>query len=121
MRPTYAPKAPSTYVEFNGKRVVGLHYVIVQCYPPQEKQLAEDAVKLLSANGIPATIETNVPYAPNWLAVVGVAGFDRVKSSREYDAYVARIEQIGAKFGGTSKFKKFEPRPYKWRETSKSP
>jgi hypothetical protein len=110
------PKAPATARILDGKRIAGMHYVIVQTYPAQERQLAEDAVKMLNENGILCRIETDVPYAPRWLCVVGVDGFDRIRSSPEYDAYVAKIQQISDKFGGTSKFKKFEPKPYKWKD-----
>jgi hypothetical protein len=48
--------------------------------------------------------------------VVGCSEFDRIKNSPEYDAYIARVEQISAKFAGTSHFKKFDPKPYKWKE-----
>jgi hypothetical protein len=106
------PNAP----EMNGKRTVNVHYVIVQSYPEQERQMAQEACDLLNKHGILCTVVTGLHYAPNWHVVVGVTGFDRVRNSPEYDRYVARIQQIGQEFGGSSKFKKFEPRAFKWQE-----
>ena len=88
-------------------------------YPPEEKQMAQDACDLLNRRGVLCTVETGLYYAPNWYAVVGITGFDRVRNSPEYEAYVAKIQQISSEFAGTSKFKKFEPRALKWREPVK--
>ena len=109
------PKQTAPVVRVTGKRTVGAHYVIMQTYPEQERQLAEDAVKLLSSNGVPCTIETGIPFAPKWLAVVGCTEFDRVKNSPQYDQYIALIQQIGSK-ATMSHFKQFQPQPYKWKE-----
>ena len=121
-RPTVlnAPKPPTTSYETNGKRTVGLHYVIVQSYPPEERQLADDAMKLLNQNGVPCSVETGLSFAPRWFSVVGYNGYVSVRSSADYDEYVARIEQIGEKFGSGVKFKKFKPMAFKWREPAKA-
>ena len=108
-------------MDVNPKRGMNLHYVIVQSYPPQEKEMAQEACELLNKNGVLCTVETGLYYAPNWYVVVGITGFDRVRSSAEYDEYVAKINTIGNTFGGGSKFKKFEPRAFKWREPAKTP
>jgi hypothetical protein len=113
------PKPPATLMVNDSHRQVGLHYVIVQSYPKEEKQLADEACQLLNKNGILCTVETGVAYAPTWYTVVGISGFDRIKNSPLYDQYVEKIQAVGEKFGGTSKFKKFEPRPFKWREPAK--
>jgi hypothetical protein len=113
------PKPPGTLVgdvANNGKRTVNLNYVIVQTYPPKEQKMAEEAAKVLNDNGVPCTIETKLVYSPDWHAVVGKKEFSRVKNSPEYDAYVAKIEQIGTTFGDKSKFTKFAPKPFAWRE-----
>jgi hypothetical protein len=116
------PKPPGTLVATdaaeaaNPKRTVNLNYVIVQTYPPKEQKMAEEAARILNANGLHCTIETKLVYSPDWHAVVGTIGFSRVKNSPEYDAYVAKIEQIGATFGDKSKFTKFAPKPFAWRE-----
>jgi hypothetical protein len=114
------PKPPTTFIDVNQKRATNLNYVIVQSYPAQEKQMAQDACDLLNRRGVLCTVETGLHYAPTWYIVVGITGFDRVRSSPEYDAYVRKIEQIGLEFAGTSNFKKFEPRAFKWQEPKKA-
>jgi hypothetical protein len=105
----------------DSKRQVGLWYVVVQGYPPEEEKHAKAAADLLNTNGVLVTLEKKVALAasPNWICVVGVTGFDRIRNSPEYDAYVEKINEIGAKANGngSSKFlKKFDPKAYKWRE-----
>jgi hypothetical protein len=120
MRPNLTqPQAPATLMVSDSKRTVGLWYVVVQGYPPEEEKHAKAACDLLNANGVLCTLEKKVALAasPTWICIVGVTGFDRIRNSPEYDAYVDKIQQIGAKAGGNSKFlKKFDPKPYKWRE-----
>jgi hypothetical protein len=110
------PKPPATFMVSDANRTVGLQYVIVQSYPEQEQALAESAMAMLNQNGVLCTVERGLPYAPSWYCVVGITGFARVKEVPEYDAYVNRILQISNQFAGTSKFKKFEPKPFRWRE-----
>jgi hypothetical protein len=110
------PKGPATMVVNDSKRTVGLHYVVIQGYPAEEKQMADDAVKLLNGNGVLCTIETNLPYAPKNFLVVGITGFDRIRDSAEYNEYVAKIRHISDTMVGTVKFKRFDPRPFRWRE-----
>ena len=123
MRPSQwtEPKRPATYIVSDVNRTVGLQYVIIQSYPEEEKQLAESAVKTLNDHGVLCTMERGLPYAPSWYCVVGIMGFARTRDVPEYDAYVSRILQISNQFAGTSKFKKFEPKPFRWRETKSSP
>jgi hypothetical protein len=109
------PQPPTTLVIDDAKRVVNMNYVIVQSYPEQEKRMAEEACALLNRRGVPCDVIQGLYYAPNWHVIVGKRGFDRV-SSPEYEAYVRRIEQISLEFAGTSKFKKFEPRAFRWQE-----
>jgi hypothetical protein len=118
LRPSHwiEPKAPDAIIVSDKNRAVGLQYVIVQSYPEEEKQLAESAMQTLNQHGVLCTVERGLPYAPSWYCVVGITGFARTKEVAEYDAYVARIQQISDQFAGTSKFKKFEPKPFRWRE-----
>ena len=112
------PKPPTTLMETNEKRTVGMQYVLVQSYPPEEKALAEQTVKLLNNNGILCTLETGLSYAPRWYCIVGVTGFTRVRNSPEYDAYVAKITEVGETIKGQQKFfKKFENKPIKWHDS----
>ena len=115
------PKAPDTYMVTDASRLIGLQYVIIQSYPEQEKQLADAAMQTLNQHGVLCTVERGLPYAPSWYCVVGITGFARVRDVPEYDAYIARIQQISDQFAGTSKFKKFEPKPFRWREIKSAP
>jgi hypothetical protein len=110
------PKPPTTYMVSDEHRTNGLQYVIIQSYPEEEKPLAETAMQMLNQNGVLCTVERGLPYAPTWYCVVGITGFARTKEVPEYDAYVARVQKISDQFAGTSKFKKFEPKPFRWRE-----
>jgi hypothetical protein len=98
------------------KRTVGLTYVVIQSYPPEERAMAEEAVKLLNGKQVLCTTETGLPWAPRWISVVGIKGFDRIRDSREYDQYLGRINQINDEMGGTVRFKRFDPKPFKWKE-----
>lgn len=118
-RPSPDAHVPATLTVLNEQRTNGLHYVIIQTYPQEEKALADEAVKKLNENGVLCKTELNVPYAPKWICVVGVMGFERVRNSPEFDEYVAQIRKISDKFAGTSKFKQFDPKPFKWRDIPK--
>jgi hypothetical protein len=110
------PKPPSTFMVSDENRTVGLQYVIIQSYPEEEKPLAEGAMRILNEQGVLCTVERGLPYAPTWYCVVGITGFARTKEVPEYDAYVARVQKVSDQFAGSSKFKKFEPKPFRWRE-----
>src|SRR4030095_5699394 len=60
------PKPPTTHVVESPDRLGNYHYVIVQSYPEQEKQMAQDACDLLNKRGIKCTVETGLAYAPRW-------------------------------------------------------
>jgi hypothetical protein len=113
------PAKPTTLVVTDSKRTVGLTYVVIQSYPKSENKMADDAVKLLNGNGLLCTTETT-PFAPSWISVVGITGFDRIRDSAEYDQYIARIVDISNSMAGTLKFKRFDPKPFKWREMKRN-
>lgn len=108
-KPLPPPPTPTTL----GDRIVGMNYVIVQSYP--EEKDAQAAVEVLRQHGISATVVKGTAYAPRWYSVVGLEPFDHLSGNAEYRQYVKRITEISNKFAGNSKFKKFEPRPYKWQ------
>jgi hypothetical protein len=123
MRPSHwtEPRGPATLMVSDSKRTVGLQYVVIQSYPPEEEKFAKATVDLLNSNGVLCTMETGIPYAPRWICVVGVTGFNRIRNSPEYDAYIAKIKQIEAQAGGSSKFlKKLDPKPYPWKDAAKA-
>jgi len=105
---------PASQATTDGKiqRIIGMQYVIIQSYPDDAD--ASKAVALLKQNGIEATVEV-LPWFSKWPSVVGVTGFDRIKSNTQYDRYIASIEQLSAKFAGQSKFKRFTPQPIRWK------
>ncbi len=113
------PRPPSTYVAKDGPRVVGLNYVIIQSYPDQAD--AENAMKLLIKRGIECTVE---PAPASWshstykmYSVIGKLGFDRIRSSPDFEQYKDAILKVSDEFAGRSKFKRFDPSPLKWTET----
>lgn len=108
--------AASAIVDDNPQRSIGLNYVIVQSYP--DKKSALEAAEFLNARGIPCTAEPGPAgwtNKPGWYSVVGTAGFNRIRS-QEFDNYIREIEKAGVLFAGDSKFKRFQPQAYRWRE-----
>lgn len=113
--PTPTPVPPPPAANAKGEqRIVGMNYVIIQSYPEQEE--AQQAAELLRQYGIPCTVEKGTPYAPRWYSVVGLQPFDQMSSNPQYTAYVKQIQTISNKFAGNSKFKRFEPKPFKWQK-----
>jgi hypothetical protein len=95
-------------------RVIGLNYAIIQTYPEGEMQAAQAACDFLNKNGIPCTLEkTDYVRNPNWVCLVGTAGFTKI-SSGDYLTYVDHIIALADKFP-TSRFNRFNPKPFKWR------
>ncbi|MEA2711095.1 MAG: hypothetical protein QOF78_3696 [Phycisphaerales bacterium] len=122
VRPSqWEPRIPETLSVSDENRTAGMQYVIIQSYPEEERELAEAAKQMLNQHGVLCTVVRGLPYAPTWYSVVGITGFARVKDVPEYDAYVARVQQISDQFAGTSKFKKFEPKPFRWRAMKTTP
>ncbi len=116
-KPTWnEPKPPATHVVDDVRRDIGLNYVIVQSYPDEKS--AKEACDLLIKNNILCTVEKGPQgwVSMTWYSVIGIRGFDKLRNSKEYDQYVKAIEDVGTKFGGNSKFKKFEPKAFKWKE-----
>jgi hypothetical protein len=115
-RPT--PFTPQSLVPASAEtglpRAIGLNYAIIQTYPPEEAQAAEAARDYLNKSGIPCTIEkTDYVRNPNWVCLVGTAGFTKI-SSTDYKSYVDNIIRLGEKFP-TSHFNQFKPAAYKWK------
>ncbi len=112
-----APAPPATLLVDDVHRTIGLNYVIVQSYPV-EKDAAE-ARDLLLKEGILCTAEHTPPTygRGDWYSVIGIKGFDKIRNVPEFEQYVRAIEQASKKFAAGSKFKKFDPQPFRWRET----
>jgi hypothetical protein len=98
------------------QRIIGLNYVVMQGYPPEERAMAVEARDLLIKNGIACTIEQDLPgLNRNWHIVVGLQGFERIGYNPEFDKYEGLVRKVNDKFPRNAKFKKLEPMPYKWR------
>ena len=96
-----------------GPRTVGVNYVVFQSY--KDEKTATEAKDALIAGGIGATVEKGHPYAPTWFVVIGTQGFVNKPNGAEYMQYLNKCKAISEKFAGKSKWKQFEPNPYKWR------
>lgn len=101
-------------VPTNVKRIYNLQYVVVLSSPVAKE--AQDAVKFLADNGIPATAEQALPgYSRSWYSVITTKGFEKTRGNPEYDAYVAQLTKVMQKYAKSSKWKTFTPDVYKWR------
>ncbi len=113
------PRPPSTLTVDDEERTIGLNYVIVQSYP--DRKDADAAHDILVKNRILCTVEpTPANWFSNngaqWYSVIGIKGFSKIRDSEEFDRYKASILQVSNEFAGRSRFKRFEPIAYKWRE-----
>jgi hypothetical protein len=98
------------------QRIIGLNYVVMQGYPPEEKGMAVEARELLVKQGIACTIEQDLPgLNRNWFIVVGLQGFERIGYNQDYESYERKVRAANDKFPKNAKFKKLEPMPYKWK------
>jgi len=102
----------------NSQRIIGRTYVIIQIYP--DKKNADDAAALLNKNNIPCTVENGVAgwASKSWWCVVGTTGFDHIRDNPDYKAYENAVNKVSEQFAANSKFKKFEPRAYRWKESA---
>jgi hypothetical protein len=122
-QPTFNdPRPPATFFTDDPHRSGGLNYIIIQSYPEKEKQMAEQAAAFLTKNGIPCTVEHNLPNWspwPNAYSVVGIRGFAKVYNNPDLETYKKSVTDVGAKFtNGRSGFKSFAPSPYCWRKSN---
>jgi hypothetical protein len=112
-RPAVASLVPASATT-SLPRMIGLNYAIIQTYPDSEREAAEAACAFLNKNGIPCTLEkTDYVKNPNWVCLVGTAGFTKI-SSGDYVTYVDHIIALAEKFP-TARFYRFNPKAFKWR------
>jgi len=108
----------------DGKRQIGLNYVVIQMYASSEEKMAQEACEFLKQHGVPCTIEKGIKgWPPSAFVLVGTQGFDRI-STKEFKEYLAQIEALSTQFTtppkgtnqGTPKasYKAFQPSPKKW-------
>jgi hypothetical protein len=107
------PASPLPSIASDGKRLIGVNYVIIQGYPESERKMAEEAAAFLNKEGVSCTVETGVKgYMA--LTVVGLQGFDK-QSSPTMKAYLERIKQLSNKYAANNRsFKAFAPTAKKW-------
>ena len=109
--PVARPPAPPPPAD---GRTVGAQYVVIQSYPDEPN--ARAARELLTANGIDATVEDGLVGYTSWYAVLGTRAFETTRGSRDYDAYVARVREIGRVYARKFNVKNFDdPALYTWR------
>jgi hypothetical protein len=117
------PRPPATFFTDDPHRINGLNYAIIQTYPAKEKEMAEQAAAFLTGNGIPCTVEKEVPgWQTAWkdgVVLVGIRGFDKVKNNPALEAYKKSILEKSAKFtNGRSGFKAFAPTMCQWKKSN---
>ena len=97
----------------DGKRYIGLNYIVVQSYPVAEEKMAREAAAFLNNEGVKCTIETGVKgYLP--ITVVGLQGFDK-QSSQGCKEHIRRILQLNAKYTNNRRsYKALDPVAKKW-------
>ena len=123
-QPTFNdPRPPATFFTDDPHRSLGLNYMVIQSYPEKEKQMAEQAAAFLTKNGIPCTVEHNLPnFRIAWgdaYSVVGIRGFAKVYNNPDLETYKKSLMDLSAKFtNGRSGFKSFAPSPYCWRKSN---
>jgi hypothetical protein len=115
------PRPPATFFTDDAHRQNGLNYAIIQSYP--DKETAEKAAEFLTKNGIPCTVEQNLPNWklpwPNGCVVVGIRGFAKVTNNPALDAYKKSIMDVSTKFtNGRSRFAGFAVSMYSWKKSN---
>jgi hypothetical protein len=112
------PRPPATFFADDPHRSTGLNYAIFQAYP--EKGPADKAAEFFTKNGIPCTVEKELPgYRLPWrdgYVVVGIRGFARMSSNAPLDAYKKSIGDVSAKY--TNGRSRFAPQMYLWRKSN---
>jgi hypothetical protein len=113
--PVAPDRVPVTQATFNGKRIVGMQYVVMQTYPEQTD--AQAAIDALAKSGIQATSHQGFwPQRPTWFTVIGTTGWEHTRNNPDYQRYLQTITDVSAKFSGKSRFKAFDPMLFTWKE-----
>jgi hypothetical protein len=109
--------APTQSAGPNGKRIVGMQYVVIQSYPDPED--AKDAVDALKKAGIDATVERIPRYAKSWSCVVSTRGFDHTKNNPEFKDFMKAIQDASNTFARPGTFRSFQPGVITWKDDAK--
>jgi hypothetical protein len=115
------PRPPATFFTDDAHRSSGLNYAIIQSYP--DKATAEKTAEFLTKNGIPCTVEKDLPNWPlpwrDGCVVVGIRGFGKMSRNPELEAYKKAITDVSAKFtNGRTHASGFTATMYLWRKSN---
>jgi hypothetical protein len=111
------PRPPATFFADDAHRSTGLNYAIIQSYP--EKAPADKAAEFFTKNGVPCTVEKDLPgyrVAKDGYIVVGIRGLARMSDNRPLEAYKKSIVDVSSKY--TNGRSKFSPLMYLWRKSN---
>jgi hypothetical protein len=112
------PRPPATFFADDAHRSTGLNYAIIQTYP--EKAPADKAAEFFTKNGVPCTVEKDLPgYRVGWkeaYMLVGIRGFAKTSSNAPLEAYKKSIVDVSSKY--TNGRSKFSPLMYLWRKSN---
>ncbi len=105
---------PETTVEATGPREFGLNYIVVMTYPPDRKDVAQQACDYLGKHGIACSVEEAPPFFHRgWWAVITRKGFVKTTSDPAYNACMERIEKLTPGFKSTPRSDPFSPTAFK--------
>jgi hypothetical protein len=108
-----APAGPAA-VTGPVQRTIGLDYLVVQSYPSENQKAAQDTADMLTAQGVPCTVEHGLRWAPNWYSVVTVAGFP--PHTLDGDKLADQIHKIATDQAKLGHRYRFEPQKYQWNQ-----
>lgn len=103
----------------DSQRIIGRQYVVIQIYA--DKKSADDAAALLNKKDLPCTVENGLAgwASKSWWCVVGTTGFDHIRDNPEYARYQKAVNKVSDdQTLSNPKFKRFEPRAYRWKEST---
>jgi hypothetical protein len=112
--PQETPVLPlASIVAQPGKRIVNMHYVLIQSYLDEKTAVA--ACDFLNQKGIACTIERGVKnWRKSFYQVIGLQGFVH-PSGAEYGDYRQRIDTLSKEFAPKPhSYKRFDPMAIKW-------
>ena len=106
-----------------GKRIVNMNYVMIQAYT--DEKVTREAADMLNKNGVECTVVQGLAHysaSSRWFCVVGTKPFPpRMSESSDYRSYLQKIRDISTQFAGKTKWKQFNPQPYRWQADSEKP
>ena len=96
------------------QRTLGLNYVLIESYAPNEQDRAEATRQSLVRNGMDATIERDIPGWGKRLCVIGTVGFERIRGNDQLRTYLEDLNRISEVESKSRQVKTFDPQPIQW-------